>query len=307
LLLVGLFHVSGAIISDRFPALSTTLHTVGTVALGAGIFLAGQIFHLQEHWPGGVMLWALGAWVAWGLLRQWPQAALVSLLTPIWLGAEWIEATNGWRDSGKILAEGMLLLDITYLTSVLPEKETPVRKALVWIGGLGLIPSVLAVISSGTFAMQHPIPMSRSFQMAGWAAALVLPLVLAFYLRRTSFWPNLIAALWVLTLGATSFPDSAGSEDLLRSVWRQLGPYLLCGLGSIGCIAWGLKEARKERINLGIAGFALTVLVFYFSNVMDKLDRAVSLTGMGVLFLLGGWLLEKMRRRLMARLERGEA
>ena len=46
------------------------------MALGAGIFLVGQIFNLQEHWPGGVMLWAVGAWVAFWLLdagwELWP-------------------------------------------------------------------------------------------------------------------------------------------------------------------------------------------------------------------------------------------
>ena len=50
---------AGALVAERFSPLSTTLHAVGTICLGAGIFLAGQIFHLEEHWPGGVMLWAL--------------------------------------------------------------------------------------------------------------------------------------------------------------------------------------------------------------------------------------------------------
>ena len=65
LLLVALFHVAGAFTAERFSVLSTTLHAVGTISLGAGIFLAGQIFNLQEHWPGGLLLWALGAWVAY--------------------------------------------------------------------------------------------------------------------------------------------------------------------------------------------------------------------------------------------------
>jgi uncharacterized membrane protein len=68
-----------------------------------------------------------------------------------------------------------------------------------------------------------------------------------------------------------------------------------------------LKEARKERINLGVAGFALTVLFFYFSSVMDKLGRSASLIGLGLLFLLGGWLLERTRRGLVARLERNNS
>lgn len=54
-------------------------------------------------------------------------------------------------------------------------------------------------------------------------------------------------------------------------------------------------------MNLGVAGFGLTVLVFYFSNVMDKLVRSLSLVALGVLFLAGGWALEQLRRRLMAR------
>jgi hypothetical protein len=72
--LVALFHVAGVFTAGRF-SVSTTLHAVGTICLGAGIFLAGQIFNLQEHWPGGLLLWALGAWLAYALLRDWPQAA----------------------------------------------------------------------------------------------------------------------------------------------------------------------------------------------------------------------------------------
>ena len=61
--------------------------------------------------------------------------------------------------------------------------------------------------------------------------------------------------------------------------------------------------SRKERINLGTAGFALTILIFYFSSVMDKLGRATSLIGLGVLFLVGGWIFERTRRRLVAQLD----
>jgi hypothetical protein len=39
---------------------------------------------------------------------------------------------------------------------------------------------------------------------------------------------------------------------------------------------------------------------FYFSSVMDKLDRSLGLIMLGVLFLAGGWLLERTRRRLVS-------
>jgi hypothetical protein len=45
------------------------------------------------------------------------------------------------------------------------------------------------------------------------------------------------------------------------------------------------------------------VLVFYFSQVMDKLGRSASLIGLGALFLALGWGLERTRRRLVARVK----
>jgi hypothetical protein len=50
---------------------------------------------------------------------------------------------------------------------------------------------------------------------------------------------------------------------------------------------------------MGAAFFAATVLTFYFSEVMDKLGRSASLVGLGVLFLAGGWGLERLRRQLV--------
>ena len=62
---VAAFHLAAALVAERSPTLATTLHACGTVALGGGIFLSGQIFHLSEHWPGGFLLWAIGAWIGW--------------------------------------------------------------------------------------------------------------------------------------------------------------------------------------------------------------------------------------------------
>jgi Predicted membrane protein (DUF2157) len=306
LALVALFHVVAALVGQRFSALAITLHAVGTICLGAGIFLAAQIFNLQEHWPGGLMLWAIGAWLAWALLRHWPQAALAALLTPLWLSGEWAEATRGWIGRDKIVTEGLLLLAITYLTALLPDKETQVRKALMWIGGLALIPLVVFVLVSRASGVRQQILLPASFHVGGWMVALALPLAVALWLRGGASWMNLIAALWVVALGTTRLRSEPG-DNMLLALWHELGAYGLCALGSVGLIAWGLKEARRERINLGVAGFALTVLAFYFSNVMDRLGRAASLMGLGLLFLLGGWLLEKTRRRLVASLKKTEA
>ncbi|MEW6077608.1 MAG: DUF2157 domain-containing protein [Thermodesulfobacteriota bacterium] len=304
LVMVAGFHGAAAFTAARFAALAAVLHAVGTVCLGAGIFLAGQIFHLQEHWPGGVMLWAAGAWAAWALLRDWPQAALAAILTPAWLGGEWLVATEGMRGAQPLMAAALLMLSISYLTAITENEASPVRKALAWIGGLTLIPAAALVVTVGWGHYRSDLPLLPAYRTLGWTAAYLAPLVLSLTLRKKMAVVNIGAALWVAALSVSArwfYPYYGGP----RFEWHHLLSYGLCGLGAVGLIAWGMMEARRERVNLGIAGFALTVLSFYFSSLMDKLGRSASLIGLGVLFLAGGWLLEKTRRRLLVRIEGG--
>ncbi|HEX9457272.1 MAG TPA: DUF2157 domain-containing protein, partial [Candidatus Acidoferrum sp.] len=56
LFLVVVFPLAGALTEKRFSALSTTFYAIGTVCVGAGIFLTAQIFNLQEHWPSGILM-----------------------------------------------------------------------------------------------------------------------------------------------------------------------------------------------------------------------------------------------------------
>jgi predicted membrane protein DUF2157 len=289
LLMIALFHVGGAACEERFPAMATTLQTMGTVALGAGIFLAGQVFNLDEHWPGGLMLWALGAIVAWALLRVWPQMVLTALLVPAWLTGEWIVATEGRTFSGpdRVAVCGLFLVALTYFTAAPPRLRDVRRHALVWVGGVGLLITapILAWAAAEPWVTSE-MP-GRTLAVVGWAGATALPLALAVVLRRSHAWPNAIATLWVVGL------------LILRPFGGEVGLYGWWALGATALAAWGVSDCSGERVNVGAAIFAATILTFYSSHVMDKLGRSASLAGLGVLFLAGGWALEHTRRRLV--------
>lgn len=285
LLLVALFHGAGASVATRFEALSVTLHTVGTFALGAGIALTGQIFHLSEHWPGAILLWALGATAAWAILRHWTQAALTAVLIPAWLCAEWHYRMELDHVLFEVpIAAGLSALASTYLTAIRSRSDTPLRKALAWTGGITLIPSA-AFLAATTWSI---IP-SWQEQFIAWTVAFGGPLLLAVLLRGRDAIRNLAACAWValLVLG-----NATRAHQAIAYAW--------CAAGAIALVAWGVREQRAERINLGIASFAITVLTYYFSDLMDKLDRSLSLILLGFIFLGGGWLLERTRRRLVA-------
>ena len=63
----------------------------------------------------------------------------------------------------------------------------------------------------------------------------------------------------------------------------------------------------KSRVNLGMAMFVITLICFYFSDLLDKLGRSVSLISFGVLFLVIAYFLEKTRKRLIAQIARAGA
>ena len=307
LTMVAGFHLIAAFFADRFPNLSIALHAVGTGSLGAGIFLGGQIFNLAEHWPGGIMLWAVGAALAWWVLRDWPQGAMFAILLPAWLVSEWDVAVTEVHHYGyAVAAIGVLTLAITYFTAVTREHDSYLRRSLSWIGGLWLLPTIGCVIGfswseadpSGTFLGSWRTPVPLPWLVIGWTTAIVVPLALAYRLNVQRLWANALATLWVLALSGIS---------TFTKPWDNFGVYLWCLLGSIASIYWGLQEYRKERINMGMAIFALTLLTFYFSNILDKMGRSMALISLGAVFLLGGWGLEKLRRRLVARIAGGAA
>lgn len=293
LVLVGVFHVVGAFFAERMRTLSITMHALGTVSLGAGIFLAGQIFNLNEHWPGAFLLWSVGAVAAWAVLRHSVQAVLAALLIPIWLGGEWTVRANDARGSEVVLAYFVALLALSYMTTPVRATRDALRRSLHILGSVALIPSCITLILTANerfYGWRQPI--GTGLLTLGWIVAIALPLLLAAGLRRSGALYNSAAAVLLFALGRLGYRDNVG----------EWGVYALCAIGSIGLVAWGVREAQKSYINVGVIGFAVTVISFYFSSVMDRLGRSFALITGGVLFLVGGYLLEKLRRKLVGNL-----
>jgi uncharacterized membrane protein len=287
-------HIGGAVSARRFVALSVALHAAGSVALGGAIGLAGQIFNLSEHWPSAVLMWLAGCALAWLLLRHWTQGVLCAVLFPWWLAGEWdVRMVPG--DSRSLLPVwlGICALSFVYLSARRSPEDAPMRKALGWLGGLALLPACAIVATQGAWGRGEEAWGSAAYAMA-WAVALLVPLAVAVLLDRGRAVWSAAAIAWTVLLAMI------GSGAYSQVAYSQVAVYGWCLIGAAGLAAWGIRDGRAERINLGVAGLAVTVLTFYFSSVMDKLGRSASLIAIGLLFLGGGWLLERMRRRLLA-------
>jgi hypothetical protein len=152
-------------------ALSIAQHKTRTGALGAGIALTKEVFHLSARRPAEILLWAIRAPLSWALLRHWPQGALVTILIPCWLAGEcWTITPGEWL---PIWAG----LNVTDLTARRSSSDSALRKALDWTGCIALLPSVCAVVlyARSTY--------NRTESWMAWSIVILAPLAVSGLLR----------------------------------------------------------------------------------------------------------------------------
>tara|TARA_R110001592_G_scaffold57536_14_gene174774 strand:- start:19413 stop:20726 length:1314 start_codon:yes stop_codon:yes gene_type:complete len=73
------------------PRVVESLHMLGTMLFGAGIWLVAQIYHFDVHYPDGFLLWCLAALsLAWALPSV-AHGVLATILLLLWSGLETFE------------------------------------------------------------------------------------------------------------------------------------------------------------------------------------------------------------------------
>lgn len=304
LAMVGVFHIGGGMARGNFRAMSSALHAVGTVATGAAIALVGQIFNIQEHWPAAVLLWAVAALFGWMLLRDQAQQTLALLLAPAWIFCE-----LGYRMEGYIGAEiymGRLCFvwAVLYLTFFLASRRRAVQGILFGVSMIGAVTGVALMLTTweSWSSQQSLIPFGT--RVLAWMAIAAVPLVVAAFHGHKGLIPVaaatgfVIALPWCYRSWTESYVVNGVKATYARSEPNVLAYALVATFAVLLCW-WGVRLASRALVNLGIVGFAGTVAWFYFSDVMSKLGRSLGLIGLGVLFLAGGWALERVRRRIL--------
>ena len=284
-MMVALFHGAGIWFRDS-GAFRTLFHALGTLSVGAAIVLTAQIFNIEEHWATGTLLWALAAATGWLLLRDWPQGLMLAILAPVWLIGEWLKAMRPGVASEQVLLLFTILLALIYITNQVGDEALCVSLRVA--GAIAVFPVFATLIAE----QAHHAPEWTVLLAGGWVLAIVLPAALAFGVRVTPWWASFAMAAWVAPL--VLMPDD----------WR-LARYGWAALGWVVFVSWAVKFGSVLRVNLGVIGFALTIVVFYFSSVMDKLGRSLSLISLGILFLGGGWMLDRWRRRMISAIREG--
>jgi uncharacterized membrane protein len=304
--MVTIFHLAGGVVRKDFAGLSTTLHAVGTLSTGAAIALVGQIFNIQEHWPTAVLMWALAALAGWILLRDQAQQTLTLLLAPAWMLSE-IAFRANWRIGQEIyIGRFLFVWAILYLTFFLGSKRRIAQGILFAAGAIAAVTGTAMMLDGwqSLSADQSPIPFSIRFW--AWVALAALPLAIAAFHGHKGLMPIALAVAYSIALPwcyrswTANINWGNGAAHTYTRIEPNFAAHALVAAFTIFLCWWGVHMASKALVNLGILGFAISAGWFYYSDIWDKMNRSLGLIGLGVLFLSGGWALEKMRRRILA-------
>jgi uncharacterized membrane protein len=306
--MVAVFHIAGGLTRSNFEGLSTALHAVGTISTGAAIALAGHIFNIREHWPAAVLLWALAALAGWALLRDQAQQTLALLLLPAWIFSELSFRMEGHIGSEVYMGRLYFLWAILYLTFFAGSRRKVVQGILFAASAIGAAAGIYYMLGKWTSwsSEQSFIPFGTC--VWAWVAIATVPLLVAAFHGHKGLVPIAAAIAFVIALpwcySTWSEPVNLadGSSHLWTGTRPNLAAHALVAAFAVFFCWWGVRMVSRALVNLGIVGFAAAVLWFYFSDIYDDHERALGLIGLGILFLAGGWALEKMRQRILRRM-----
>jgi hypothetical protein len=305
--MVAVFHIAGGLTRSSFEGFSTSLHAVGTISTGAAIALVGQIFNIQEHWPAAVLLWALAAIAGWALLRDQAQQTLALLLLPAWIFSEL--AFRIGSHTGDFVYMGRLLFvwAILYLTFFAGSRRKVVRGILFAASAIGAVYGTIFMLAGWVSVSSDQTILPFGTRVWTWIAIAAVPLLIAAFHGHKGLVPITVAIAFVIALPwchstTTGSYNNGGAQMTYTSTAPNPLAHALVAAFAVFLCWWGVRLLSRALVNLGIVGFAGSVLWFYFSDIYNDHERALGLIGLGVLFLAGGWALEKMRRRILARM-----
>jgi uncharacterized membrane protein len=277
------------------------------------------------HWPFP-FVWAGFAWLAHR--HNWLGAARLSMLVMVWwlwmtfanlFGFDLWGSTAALFGSGERIVYGprlsFLLMANLFLLGHLAERFPLTRIAALTLRNTALLGGLFFLYSSTTRSAFNLVNREGSTVVTTTEAVVV-----AFLLLGAA-----LVMIWQDHRGA----DKAGADALPRLAHITLA---LCALFSAVLVAWdftpegaalgvyvvfngvfllamaglvqgGFRAGNRTAVNLGLMYFTIWILVLYFDTFFELMDRSIFFVGAGILLMGGGYLLQRQRRELLARMK----
>lgn len=264
--LAGAYAAAAGLFARGQDAFAHAAILLGVAVFGAGIMLIAQMYHIEGHPPGAVLIWALGALGAGVLVRSNPALAAATLLFGIWSGWEMaLSSEVHW----PLLLAGLALAGAFALQRWWPGLHLVASLLTGWLVFTGHIPKgdtghwivvmIGLAVSAAAIALArtHSASIPRAHRADVAAAMLGYGMIAAF------------AGLWAL-----QFFHRVETQTLV--VLAALTLALL-----VVAIHQGLSLGFRGAVWLGYAGFSAEIFALYVRTVG-------TLLGSSLFFLVAG-------------------
>ncbi len=177
--------------SERWHQFGDALCLVGSMLFGGGIWLIAQVYHIEEHFPNGFLIWGLGALTLAWAMPSIAQGLLAVAVLCIWGCTEgWgFDQASHWAPVLLIVGGGLLawrLRSVLLLAAVvlafllaLCANVTAVESALILRALVscctGFVAAAVLSERGAAFPKSRPV-----WQFFGWAGFLVCLYLLTF-------------------------------------------------------------------------------------------------------------------------------
>ena len=308
----------------NYPRAGHALIFLGSILVGASIFLIGQIFNINvdAHWL--VLLWFIAISPMGYVFDSRPTIGLTILTFTYWLSLSTNEMYRGMSSPFLLyLLFGIALYSIGQLHE-LTDKWSRFRIIYkgfgiffilvsyfyfsIWPSNYYYVPpydqsgfskenilngifAIIAIISIFANIFKREKLRSTKYEFYLMLAAFIgwIPLFII------NIYPQLIYSVHIEQYGSTYFEMNPGLDILLFTVFSTFQVGL-----SIVTISIGYYKNEAGFVNAGILFFALGVMQFYFNHLQGMLPKGLGLIIGGILLFFFATYLEKKRRNLLS-------
>jgi uncharacterized membrane protein len=312
LLIVGAYALGDQLALRRktSPVIGAALLFLATLFFGAGVFLVGQMYHVQVEWAHGLLVWGFAVLPLAYVLKSAPILAEAVLALSLWVFFVSVQAAEGLGDGQNAVFGIVLLLGLAlYGLGQAHQARWPEKRLYLPLLVMGA-PLIMFSLYFLTFNLRDD---EYATAAGSWPLPL-LPVVLGFIalgtllldlFRNSDSVPTAPYTIGLdallIALGALGFSLAFGFAP--HSSLGAQGLYNLLFLAaSLLFIAAGTECRQLGLVNFGLGAFGLLVITRYFDWFWGLAPGALAFIVGGLVLLGLAFGLERARRRLLHRM-----
>ena len=301
----GTYFAGWSFENNRRLIIGGSLLFLGSLFVGATIFLTAQIFHVQAnvHWL--LLIWFIAiAPLSYGFESK-PTLILSLFIFALWLPSFMASnarsfgmLTGYFNNFGVFLFYGLTLFGIGYL-----HEKTKFSEFKTSYQSFGLFFTLAILYASIVSELEIIRNIGDHWLVYIFLVLALISVITSSFLfgsgkgKKQEFSWNILAfimaiGLWLLSLIADNLNESYLFPILI--IYHILFFILI-----FITFMTGYHQKVASFINIGLLFFVLYIGYFYFTTVFRYLPKSLALVIGGVILVIGGWYLEKKRREIM--------